>query len=239
MMYEITIPVLNEEKKIVEKIDQIIGFLKENKLDNFKLVIVDNGSTDATKELGAMLASKHENVDFFSITEKGIGRALLHSWSISSSEIIGYMDLDLSTDLRHLIDVYNIFSEHNHIEIVNGSRLLKSSTVLNRKIIREIISRAFNKLMKNKLKVNFTDAACGFKFFRNNLNLKKVIDDTQNKEWFFPIEVLVRAEKNGFNINEIPVIWIDDHDSKVKIIKLSIKYFQEINRLKKEFKLGR
>lgn len=237
MNFEITIPILNEEKKIVQKVKQIIEFFDKYNLYQYRLILVDNGSTDGTRDLGEMLDRNHDNVNFLSIDEKGIGRALLHSWSKSKADIIGYMDLDLSTDLKHLLEVNEIFRNIENIDVINSSRLLKQSRVINRKVVREITSRVFNFILKSKLNVKFTDAACGFKFFKNNSKFKKLIKNTNNKEWFFPIEVLVRSEKLGFNIKEIPVNWVDDHDSKVKVFSLSIYFFQEIVRLKREFKV--
>lgn len=236
MNFEITIPVLNEERKLEESISKTVHFLQTNNLTNFKIKIVDNGSTDNTKTIGEMLAQKFEVVNFTSITERGIGRALLHSWIKNESEIFGYMDLDLSTDLKYLIDVNEIFKSNLNVDVINGSRLLRESKVINRKINREIVSRVFNFLVKFNLKVNFTDAACGFKFFKRNQEITQILNETINREWFFPIEVLIRSNKKNLSIHEIPIIWKDDHDSKVKVISLSFNYFKEILRLKKEFK---
>ena len=236
MYFEITIPVLNEEKKFEDSITKTINFLHQNNLDNFKIIVVDNGSNDATKEIGEMLALKYENLIFESISIKGVGRALKTSWEKSHADFFGYMDLDLSTDLSHLIDVVNIFQNNTNAIAVNGSRLLPQSQVKNRKINREFISRAYNFIIKKTLKVEISDAACGFKFFRNNDKTRQILDQIVNKEWFFPSEFIIRLYKLDSLIVEIPVLWTDDHDSKVKVLKLSIKNFREIMRLKNEFK---
>ena len=75
---------------------------------------------------------------------------------------------------------------------------------------------------------------CGFKFIHKEVFDKLMLIGIQNNEWFFETELLVKAERNGFKILEIPVYWEDDRDSKVNLIPLSLKYLKEIGRLRKE-----
>lgn len=233
MKINIIIPVLNEELRIESGIKRASRYLEQNLHDKYQITIIDNGSTDRTEEIAQKLVSENSNIKYIKLKEKGVGLALREGVSRNECEIIGYMDVDIATDLRHLLEVYNKFLNTN-TKIVNGSRLLKDSKVEQRKPIREITSRGMNIIIQMLLKTHFTDAMCGFKFYRKDV-IEKLIDiSSKNNGWFFCAETLIRAEWMGLPIQEIPVEWTDDPNSKVKIIKLSMTYLKEILKLYRE-----
>lgn len=234
MNYEVTIPVLNEEKTLEKNILKILDFFETNQLNNWKVIIADNGSTDKTSEIGKALAKKHNIVRYIKVGKKGVGLALRTSWLQSSADVVGYMDLDLATDLKHLKDVINKFNSES--TIVNASRLIKGSIVNNRTLLRDTTSRAFNLLAKVLIGYNVSDGMCGFKFFKRDKVTKIINTGVDTDGWFFSTEILAKANWLGYIIDEIPVVWTDDRKSKVKVIPLSINYFKELIRLKGEKK---
>ena len=153
------------------------------------------------------------------------------AWNQSVADIVGYMDVDLATDIEHFKEVISIF-EMGDVDIVNGSRNLPSSRVSNRKIIREITSRGFNILLRYILNTHITDGMCGFKFIRLDVYQNIAKYGIRNDGWFFCTEFLCLAERLGFVITEIPVRWQDDDDSRVRIVRLSAYYLREIVRLR-------
>ena len=156
MNLEITIPVLNEEETIREKIKEMIEYTQKNILNkNVSFIIADNGSTDKTEQYSMELIKKYNNLKYIKLPEKGVGLALRTSWSESKADYVGYMDLDIATDLKALLTVIDELEKGT--KIVNGSRLLKESEVINRTLLREITSRGFNLLLKLILKIKFTD----------------------------------------------------------------------------------
>ena len=224
MILEITIPVLNEEQTIKEKINEMINYVKTNIINvNVNFIIADNGSTDKTQEYSQELIKEYSNLSYIKLPEKGVGLALRTSWLKSKADYVGYMDLDIATDLEALKIV--ISEMEKNTKIINGSRLLKDSIVINRTLLREISSRSFNFILKLILGIKFSDGMCGFKFF-----------DRSTKGWFFSTEMLVKGYWKNFQIKEIPVKWTDDRNSKVKIVSLSLNYLKSIFRLKKEEK---
>lgn len=232
---EITIPVLNEQNTIVEKIDEICLFVNNhlNEIGDIRVIIADNGSTDNTEILGRELSQKYARVRYLRIGEKGVGRALKKSWSNSKAEIIGYMDLDLSTDLNALPIALKSIAFDN-FDVVAGSRLKKGSVVIGRSIVRGITSRAFNFLIKFVFRTNFSDGMCGFKFLKSDCFFKLYNNGANNDGWFFATELLVVAEKIGLNILDLPVKWTDDPDSKVKILALTKQYIKDIIALNRK-----
>jgi glycosyltransferase involved in cell wall biosynthesis len=232
-MYEmnIVIPVLNEENALENGVQKTIDFLNTTRIkDNFIITIADNGSTDKTGDIAQRLCSIYKNVHYFKVSKKGVGLAFREAIKSNSSDIVGYMDVDLATDIRHLCDVYNYFKD-NETDIVVGSRLLKGSKVYGRTMIREITSRGLNIILKILLGVKFSDAMCGFKFYRADIANKMVSVCSDNDGWFYCAEMMIRAEWENISIKEIPVEWHDDSSSKVKIGKLSASYMSEIIKL--------
>lgn len=235
MNLEITIPVLNEEETIRDKIKEMIDYTQKNILNkNIVFIIADNGSTDKTEQYSMELIKKYNNLKYIKLPEKGVGLALRTSWSESKADYVGYMDLDIATDLNALLTVIDELEKGS--KIVNGSRLLKESEVINRTLLREITSRGFNFLLKLILKIKFTDGMCGFKFFDRKVAQELINTGIDTKGWFFSTEMLVKAEWKNIKIKEIPVKWTDDRKSKVKILSLSSNYLKSILKLKKEKK---
>lgn len=225
------IPVLNEEKQLEKNIHQILSYLKNTKLEGvYQLTIADNGSTDSTSQIGQNLQKEFPNLIYYiRLKERGVGIAFRESIRRNKEDIIGYMDLDLATDLSHLSEVLDCF--HQGEKIVTGSRLLKDSKVIGRKPIRELTSRGLNFILKLCLRVHFTDAMCGFKFYQREIAEQLVRECSKNHGWFYCAEMMIRAEWDGIQIHELPVIWRDDPNSKVKIAKLSMNYLEEIWKL--------
>jgi glycosyltransferase involved in cell wall biosynthesis len=234
-MIDMTIlfPVLNEEKRLVNGIEKTIRFLEEEKLFNYNLMIVDNGSTDKTSEIGNELTKKYTNVFYMRTDKEGVGIAFRQGINASKMKYVGYMDIDLSTDLKHLQQVAEIFENNLTIKIINGSRI-KGKTI-GRKLSREITSRGLNILLKILFQTKISDSISGFKFFERNILDELIAVSGNENSWFYIIELLLRAEKRKIPIEEIPVIWVDDNaNTKVKVLKLIKLYLKNILRLFKE-----
>ncbi len=235
MTFDITIPVLNEEATLEQQVRILHQFLQQHFLEGgqWKIVIADNGSTDHTLEIAKELTEEFDEVTFVRVPEKGVGLALKTSWSQSEADIIGYMDLDLATDLSHFLEVYRAIAEEGY-DIVYGSRLHPKSKVINRPFKREVSSRVFNFLLQAYLGVKFSDGMCGFKFLRRDRYKQLFQGGAQNNGWFFSTELLTVAEWQNLKIYELPVTWTDDvSSSKVKIIPLAKRYLQAMRELKK------
>lgn len=234
MTLNIVIPVLNEEKSLQCGVEKTITYLKKICIEkNIYITIADNGSTDKTGEIAEQLCSKYANVRYFKVSQRGVGLAFRESIKRNTCDFIGYMDVDLATDIKHLSQVYELFKNGN-TKIIVGSRLKKGAKVYNRTLIREITSRSLNIILKIFLKVRFTDAMCGFKFYCKETAEHLMKKCSNNTGWFYCAEMMIRAEWEGIPITEIPVGWHDDPDSKVKIRKLSASYMAEIMKLYKE-----
>ncbi len=214
---EITVPVYNEEEELEVNIQKLSDFCKKNLSDyEWRITISDNASHDNTPIIASAIAKKNPRVQLFRLEEKGRGRAVKRAWSNSNSDYCVYMDLDLSTDLKHLPNLLKALQ--NGYDIAIGSRLAKGANVEGRTLLREITSRTLNFFfIQMWFHTHFTDAQCGFKAVSRKV-ADELIPKIKDNDWFFDGELLIVGEKSGYKIYEEPVHWVDNPGSTVRLV---------------------
>lgn len=229
-------PVLNERLRLRNGIEKSMEYLKKNVTIPYCLTILDNGSEDETPQIGMELAEKYPEVTYVKVGERGVGVAFRKGIEINESDIVGYMDIDLSTDLKYLSKTIELFQNKPELQYVNGSRFSKESDTKGRKWYRKITSMGLVFLLKTVFRMKATDAVCGFTFLRKEAAEKLVKESSNDNGWFYTIEFLLRAERNGMNIYDMPVEWQEDYNTTVKIWKTVKNYMVRIYQLKKTFR---
>jgi putative flippase GtrA len=225
---EIVIPVRNEERGLGPSVRRLRAYLDGRFPFAARITIADNGSTDSTWARALELARELSLVRAVRIERPGRGGALRSVWAGSDAEVCAYMDVDLSTDLNALLPlVAPLLSGHSEVAI--GTRLARAARVI-RGSKREIISRCYNLLLHVSLGTRFSDAQCGFKAIRADA-ARALLPLTTDTGWFFDTELLVLAERAGLRIHEVPVDWIDDPDSRVKVVATALGDLRGIVRL--------
>jgi glycosyltransferase involved in cell wall biosynthesis len=235
VLVNVTIPVYNEENILPVSIAMLHSFLGKHCRFDWEIVIANNASIDRTQEVACELAAQFKGVSVCHLDQKGRGRALAKVWSTSQADFLSYMDVDLSTNLYAFPPMMEALIAGG-FDIGIGSRLLKASTT-KRSLKRESISRAYNLLVKAFFFTRFSDAQCGFKALTRKAaqDLLPKIADTG---WFFDTELLVIAEKKGYRIFDLPVSWIEDLDSRVKIVRTAIDDIKGLIRVRRNFWKG-
>ena len=229
----ITIPVFNEEVRLARCIPRLHQFLSANLQLDWEIVVASNGSTDRTEAVARQLSRSYGGVHVVHIPEKGRGGALKAVWLDSRADVLSYMDVDLATGLEAFPALIEAVASGG-FDLATGSRLLPGARVT-RGWKREAISRSYNLLLKALLRTRFSDAQCGFKAITKAAagELLPLVEDTG---WFFDTELLVLAEKLGCRICDIPVRWIDDPDSRVKILKTALADIRGLVRLQRNLR---
>lgn len=229
-------PVLNERLRLRNGIEKSMEYLKKNVSIPYSLTILDNGSEDETPEIGMELAEKYPEVSYVRVGERGVGVAFRKGIELNESNIVGYMDIDLSTDLKYLSKTIELFQNKQELQYINGSRFSKESDTKGRKWYRKITSMGLVFLLKTVFHMKATDAVCGFTFLRKEAAEQLVKESSNDNGWFYTIEFLLRAERNGMNIYDMPVEWQEDYNTTVKIWKTIKNYVVRIYQLKKTFR---
>lgn len=228
MKVDIIVPVYNEERRIEAGIRKLHSFLSSGFKLPWRIIIAENGSDDRTPQLARSLSEELGGISLFRIEGRGRGRALKKAILSSDADIVCYMDIDMSTDLKHLPQLVNAIMEGSHIAI--GSRLIKGSEV-SRSLKREIFSRLYNLFLRVLFRVKFKDAQCGFKAF-NREAVVEILPEVKNNGWFFDSELLIISERKGYSIKEIPVRWEENRDSKVNVLRTAWEDIKESLKLR-------
>ena len=233
---DVIVPVYNEEADLAASVLRLERFLAETFPYDFGIVIADNASTDGTFGIAQRLAARYPNVRAVHLDAKGRGRALRQVWLASQADVVAYMDVDLSTDLKALLPlVAPLVSGHSDIAI--GTRLARSSRVV-RGPKREFISRTYNLILRTALRASFSDAQCGFKAMRCDV-ARQLLPLVEDNNWFFDTELLVLAQRAGLRIHEVPVDWVDDPGSTVDIVATATEDLKGVLRLLRGLTTGR
>jgi putative flippase GtrA len=218
-LVEVVVPVHNEERVLAASVERLHAYLSGDFPYGFRVTIADNASTDGTWTIARRLAHELPGVRAVHLDQKGRGRALRRVWESSEADVVGYMDVDLSTDLDAFLPlIAPLMTGHSDLAI--GTRLSPWSNVV-RGPKREIISRAYNLLLRSLMGARFSDAQCGFKAARTEI-VQALLPTVQDEAWFFDTELLLLAEQHGLRIHEVPVDWVDDPDSRVDIVRTAV-----------------
>lgn len=236
MSLNILFPVLNEHLRLERGIRRTEEYVQKHVSIPCRLTIVDNGSDDDTPEIGKRLAEEFENVEYVRIEQRGVGIAFRTGVERSQADLIGYMDIDLSTDISNLNTMLEIFRDHPEVEYVNASRFSKDSDTRGRKWYRKITSKGLLILLKSVFHMKATDAICGFTFVRREAAIRLVKECSNDPGWFYMIEFLLRAERDGMHIVDLPVRWNEDYNTTVHVWKTIKNYLMNIRRLRKTFR---
>jgi len=213
MRTSIIIPMWNEESWVEQAYDRIRQVIKEENLDA-QIVFATDGCTDRTVEIIEELQKKDPSLILFNYPEKlGRGRALRRAFVKVDTPYVIYMDSDLATDLRHLPQLIAKLDEG--ADIVTGSRLIKGSKCV-RSTKRNWFSRVYNLMARFLFRSKIHDHQCGFKGF-NRQNIMPTLRQVRSNGWFWDAEILLRGQKAGLNVVEIPIVWKDREEAASKV----------------------
>ncbi|VVB52979.1 Glycosyltransferase AglD [uncultured archaeon] len=199
---------------------------------SFEIIIAEDGSIDGTDKICESLAKKYNFVmHLHSEKRQGRGRALNRAFKESKGEILGYIDVDLATDMNHLKEL--IQSIRDGYDFATGSRMLPESNV-KRPLKRGFASKGFNYLTRLMLGSKLYDHQCGFKSSRREA-MFELMDEIKDTHWFWDTELFVRAQRKGFKVKEFPVVWKHGGTTKVNLVKDVFGMGSQIFRLWYEF----
>jgi glycosyltransferase involved in cell wall biosynthesis len=232
---EIAVPVFNEERTLETNVEVLLDYLRTSCAFGYRVVIVDNASVDSTSQIGETVAGLHQEVSFRRLERKGRGLALRTAWLESDADVVSYMDVDLSTNLKSFGPLVEPLLTGDS-DLAIGTRLVRQARV-QRRWKRELLSRGYNLLVRVGFGATFSDAQCGFKAIRTPV-ARQLVPLVRDDGWFFDTELLLLAERNGFRIHEVPVEWIEDLDSRVDLIPTVVSDLSGLWRVRRSFWRG-
>lgn len=232
----VVIPAYNEENRIRKTLESIADFLSKQKYQAEVLVISD-GAKDQTCEIARSFAGKIVNLKVIENKENhGKGYVTRQGMMAAQGQVRVFMDADNSTDLKEIDKFLPFFKEGYDVAI--GDRDLKESKVaVHQSKLKEALGDFGNFLIQTLAVPGIEDTQCGFKVFSKKASeviFKKMTID----RWGFDIEALALANKFGFKIKTVPIVWVNDPNSKVKLSGY-INTFAELLRIKWNLMTGK
>lgn len=232
---DVVIPVLNEAHVLEKSVKTVHEFFTARMPYRWRIVVAENGSTDGTVEVAERLTKEMTNVNLLVIGQRGRGRALRAAWGRKEADIVCYTDVDLSTELEAFPKLFDALIK-DRCDVAIGSRL-KRGAQTTRSMKREFISRCYNLILRLSLQVSFSDAQTGFKAITREV-ADRVLPLVQDQAWFLDTELLVLSERLGYQIADIPVRWIEDDDSRVKIVSTAWEDLKGVARVRRALSHG-
>lgn len=236
MKVSIVIPAYNEEKNLKKGVlDEVANFLNKKGLD-YEVIIIDDGSTDKTKEIVKKYISKKNHFKLIENSHGGKAIAVMTGMLKASGEIVFFVDMDQATPITQLDKFLPKFEEG--VDIVVGSRIGRKGAP----IIRKLAAWGFSILRNIILGLPFADTQCGFKAF-NKKSVEKIIPRIKS-EWGvihfkggavnagFDVELLYLAKKYGFKIAEVEVEWNYVDTERVQVIKDALAAIYDMLRIR-------
>jgi dolichyl-phosphate beta-glucosyltransferase len=215
MYLSIIVPAYNEEKRIGKTIFAINEYLQKQNY-SYEIIVSDDGSKDGTVELVKNLGEKIENLRVIDNKENhGKGYVVRQGIMQAKGEYRLFMDADNATTVDQVENLLPFFK--NGYDVVIGDRDLKESKIeKHQPRFKEILGDMGNILIQSLAVPGIKDTQCGFKCFSKKF-AENIFPKLKVDRWGFDIEILALARKFGYKIKTVPVVWINDEESKVSM----------------------
>lgn len=206
----VVVPVYNEASFLPEGLPRLIAAV-ESVGAPYEIRLVENGSTDGTANMARELAGE-TNVIIESLPDPDYGAAMRHGFLQADSDWVVNFDIDyFSAEFLE-----QLLSQPDSVDLVIGSKRDPRSED-RRPLIRRIATLVFNLLLTVVLGSKVSDTH-GMKGFR-----RKLVDDIApqvvSTKDLFDTELVIRAERAGYSIVEVPVIVQEIRSARSSLIR--------------------
>ena len=233
----VIIPAYNEESRLPKTLQAVYAyFQKQNYV--YEILVVSDGSKDHTVEVAQEMAQKIPGLRVIAEQEnRGKGYAVRKGILEAKGEYRVFTDADNSTSIEHVERMWIEFKKG--AEVVIGSRDIKGAKrTVRQSLVREKLGDIFNLMVQMLSGLwGIWDTQCGFKGFSAKA-AQEIFAKTTVNRWAFDVEVLVIAKKLGYPIQEIPVVWVNDAQSKVRFSGM-VKMILEVLQISMNNMLGK
>jgi dolichyl-phosphate beta-glucosyltransferase len=220
------IPAYNEAARIGRTLAKIRQYLTRKGYD-YELIVVDDGSTDQTRQVVAQQGSPRTRV-VTSRRNHGKGAAVRRGVLLARSEWILLSDADLSVPIHQLERLVRYLDD----DVVIGSKWIRSSiSRVPQPWHRQLSSRIFNLCVRLLVLRGIRDTQCGFKLFRREA-ARRIFPQLTVRGFGFDVEVLYLAAKYGYRIKEVPIVWLHHKGSKVRLLRDACRMFADLLRIR-------
>jgi len=229
-MISLVIPAYNEEKRLGPSLKKLSNFLGSY-VEETEVIVVDDGSKDNTVGVAKSFEKNIKNLQVIELGKNyGKGWAVKKGFEASRGEVAVLSDSDFSTPIEELPKLLTEIK--NGYDIALGSRALDRSLVKKHQpLLREIIGRVSNILIRLIAVKGIYDTQCGFKAFKK-VSTKEIFEKQTIKGFLFDVELLFLAQRSNLKIKEVPVLWFNDPRSSVSGVSDTLDSFLDLMRIR-------
>lgn len=233
-LLSLILPAYNEEKRLDECMEKVAGYLASRN-DPIEVILVENGSSDRTYEMACGYAERYPWLKVLQEKKPGKGNAVRRGMLEARGKYRMFADVDFSmpvSEVDHFIP-----PTLSGYQVAIGSREVKGAVRYNEPPRRHFTGRVFNLIVRILAVPGIHDTQCGFKCFSAEA-AEKLFRLQRIDGWAFDAEVLFIAQHLGYQIIEVPVQWYYDGNSKINVIRDSVKMFRELLQIRKNYRAG-
>jgi dolichyl-phosphate beta-glucosyltransferase len=231
---QVVIPAFNEELRIGSTLTELVAYLEDQPWTS-AVVVVDNGSSDATAEAVDRVRSGAIPIAVVGCASQGKGAAVRRGILLGQPRLVGFCDADGSTPFTAIHGAVELLQEG--ADLVVGSRRIEGAAYLTTQPIKRRVAGALFRHLVRPIVPSITDTQCGFKFFRRAAAVE-IFTRSQIDGFAFDVEVLALARHLGLRIAELPVEWSDVEGSTLTLRAHGKPLLRDIRQLRTTFAGG-
>lgn len=234
-MISIVVPVYNEKRRLPASLDKIFAFMDVHHPD-YEVVLVDDGSTDGTIDTARRHVGERPCLRVESYgRNRGKGYAVRWGITHACGDLVLFTDADLSTPIEELDRLLAALERGADVAI--GTRAHPQSQVrLRQPFYRDRAGKLFNALVRLVLLPDLRDTQCGFKLGRRE-QLVPLVERMTIDRFAFDVELLYLARRAGLRVVEVPVVWVNSPDSRVRLTQAAAA-FVDVLRIRRRHGAG-
>jgi len=215
----VVIPAYNEEARLPSMLTECLECLQSAKRQSYEVIVVDDGSRDATSALVLELAKKHPSLKCLKLVRnRGKGHAVKMGFFAARGRHIFFADADRAmpfSEFQKIFAKYSELSETHRDLIVVGSRAhLEKESMAERSFFRTVLMKGFHSLVWLFCVRSVRDTQCGYKLFSRSA-VKRILPQLHIQRWAFDVELLFIAEALEIKVEEVAIKWEEIGGSKV------------------------
>ena len=234
-MMTVIIPMYNENGIIKDTANTLSTYMEQH-FENYEIIFFDDGSKDdCANTVRSMDLPRVRVLSYEDGKNRGKGGAIRHAMLASEGDIVMFTDADLAYGTDVIKRVYDTMSDDESIDVLLGSRNLSKDGYDGYTAIRKIMSKLYIKILGLVGGFKLSDSQCGCKAFKGDC-AKEIFKRCEVNGFSFDFEAILWAQTLGMKINEMPVKIINHRESKINIIKDSLKMMKDVRNIRKKVK---
>jgi dolichyl-phosphate beta-glucosyltransferase len=238
MDLSIVIPAFNENEKIAADIQAASAFLQGNNLKG-EIIVVDDGSEDGTSKAAKSTEASPAKAASLKVIRyephKGKGCAVRTGMKETRGEYVMFADSGGCIPYGNILLGLEMLKS-GACDIAHGSRkLLQSDIQKDQPWRRRVCARLFRWAVSKMLTLpaGLSDTQCGFKLYRGDV-ARKLYSRCTSDGFMFDVEVILRAQQADYRIQEFPVEWVCDLDSRLSVVRTPWPVLRELIAIKRQ-----